>query len=154
MTLENLTALEWVPKITWTYCEVPTTFTLQIPQKPWSYWARSHGGVDVAASGVQESFVIRHDRGHTLRLRFTEDEWNEDVEPFLRGVMAEPQVFEIQADQSDSGTAEDFRLVSPHIGDELIPTVNPFDGVLEFEIVVRTEDGSPPEFPYFPTLGV
>ena len=68
--------------------------------------------------------------------------------------MAEPQAFEIQADQSDSGTAEDFRLVSPHIGDELIPTVNPFDGVLEFEIVVRTEDGSPPEYPYFPTLGV
>lgn len=153
MSLENLTALEWVPKITYSFCDSPTTFTLQIPQRNWGYFDEAHGGFDEVDSGEQEAFVTRHDRGLVLRLRITENEWIEDISPFLKAVLAEPQAFEIQLDQADSGTAEDFRLVSPRPGERIQPTPNEFDGVLELELVVRVDDGSAPPFPYFPALG-
>ena len=152
MSLGTYTALEWVPKVTYDNCGTPVVFTLALPQMAWRYSSKDLGGHDVAASGVGESFVIRHDRVLTLTWRFTEEEWVETVEPFFQTVHAQAQAFTIQADQSDVATAKLVRLVRPQTGDSIEPRPNPYDGVLDLEFVVRTDDGSAFPYPYFPSL--
>jgi hypothetical protein len=153
MTLASRVGLlEWVPKITYLDCDVPTSFTLLLPQGRWRYRSTGHGGRDVAESGVTESFVVRHDRGYELRLRFTEEEWVESVEPWLKIVHAQEQSFTLQLDANDAATIHTVYLVSPVTGDVVSPEPNPYSGVLELAVAVRTSDGTALSYPYFPSL--
>lgn len=145
--------LEWVPKFTYSDCDVPTTFTLRIPAAAWRPALMVNGGFETATSGVQESFGTRTDRVLHCTLRFTEEEWHAYVDPMFKVLHEQAQAFTFQLDAADVATSNTVRLVSPVAGEEVMPEFNPFDGVLELMIVVRTDDGS--AFagpPYFPSL--
>lgn len=152
MALGSMTGLEWIPKITYSDCGVETDFTLRIPMGRWYYRSFSKGGQDESDSGVQENFSTRHDRILVLKLRFTEEEWVEDVEPFFKVLFGEAQAWTLQLDKDDSGTEHTVYLVSPVTGEDVSPEWNPFDGVLELEIAVRTSDSTAFSYPYFPSL--
>lgn len=141
--------LVWRPSFTYVDCDVPQSFTLILPQRAWAYRAMAVGGHDVATSGVDESFVLRHDRAYRLTIRCTETEWVESLEPMIKVLWAQAQAFTIRFDQADAATDETVRLVSPWMDEGVEPTPVEPGGVLEFELVVRSDDGSALPYPYF-----
>ena len=147
-----LTGLMWRPLFSYLDCDVPIEFELYAPQRPWTYRSTANGGHDVATSGVDESFVIRHDRIYVLHLRVTEDEWVLYVEPMLRTLWAQAQAFTVQLDANEPGTAHEVRLVAPWMDDGAQPETSDLDGMLHLDITVRTEDGSIFSYPYFSSL--
>jgi hypothetical protein len=152
MSLAGMAEMVWRPKFTYLDCDVPISFELLIPMRPWDYRSGAVGGHDTATSGIDESFVIRHDRLYNLHLRLTEEEWVQDVEPMIRTLWAQAQEFTIQLDANDVGTVHDVRLVSPWMGDGIQPSRHTANGVLELDLTVRTADGSRFSYPYFPSL--
>lgn len=141
--------LVWRPSFTYTDCDVPVSFTLILPQRAWTYRSTAVGGHDVATSGVDESFVLRHDRIYRMTLRCTETEWVESLEPMLKVLWAQAQAFTVRLDQADAATDETVRLVSPWMDEGVQPNPTEFEGVLEVELVVRSDDGSTLPYPYF-----
>lgn len=152
MALDDLAGLAWRPAFEYLDCDVPIAIEFSIPQRPWTYSSRAIGGYDEATSGVQESFVLRHDRIYTIRMRLTETEWVELLEPMLRTIWGQPQVFTIFLDANDDATAMDVTLVSPWMGDGAQPSEHDCPGVLEIDISVRSDDGLAFPYPYFPDL--
>lgn len=145
----DLAGLVWRPAFSYLDCDVPVSFELALPQRPWSYRSAGDGGHDVATSGVQESFVIRHDRLYVLHLRLTEEEYVQSFEPMIRALWAQAQEFTIQLDANDSSTEKLVRLEAPWIDDGLQPSPHEFPGVLELDITLRSADGSAFSFPFF-----
>lgn len=152
MALSDFSSLAWVPKFVYEDCGVPSTCTLTIPQGKWRYNATGRGGADEAASGVTESFVYRHDRHLRLRLRFTEEEWVENLEPMFRILWDQAQSFTVQLDKSSTSTVRSAYLISPRADETATPDFNPYDGVLEMDMEVRSADGTHWSYPYFPSL--
>lgn len=150
--LDSMVGLEWIPSFTYDDCGVPQNLTLTIPQGAWRYAGRYKGGWDEAESGVQESWGTREDKILRLLLRFTEEEWVEGVWPMLAILHSQAQEFTIQFDKDDGGTAHTVYLVAPVPNDEVEPRANPFSGILELELSVRSSDGSDLSYPYFPSL--
>lgn len=149
--LEDLEGQIWRPLFEYLDCDVPVSFELAIPQRNWLYRSEAVGGNDTATSGVQESFVIRHDRHYVLRLRMTETEYVEDFEPMIRTLWGQAQEFTLQLDANDVATSKAVRLIAPWMGDGLQPTPHEYPGLVEVEMTVRSADGSAFSFPYFPT---
>ena len=77
-----------------------------------------------------------------LTLRMTEQEWWDDFEPMLAALWSEAQAFTLQLDANDATTAYTVRLVSPWQDEGAEPDFNQYDGVYEFVLTVRTDDGS------------
>lgn len=140
--LTRLAELDWRPLFAYEDCGTPIEFELETPQRQWVPRSVGVGGHDVATSGVDESFVIRHDRVLKLTLRLTEQEWIDYVEPMIACLWRQAQVFTVQLDANDEATAYEVRLVSPWMTDGAEPRFHEFDGMYEFELTVRTDDGS------------
>lgn len=153
MSLPVLTALTWVPGFAYEDCGTPITFDLSIPQLPWTYMSRAKGGWDTAASGVQASFITRHDRIYSLHLRVTEEEFVEKVEPMVKILWMQPQILTVSLDIAVPATDELVRLENPVPTAELSPSQGEeFFGVLQVDLDVRTEDGTAFSYPYHPSL--
>ena len=152
MSLGSMAGLGWIPKFTYEDCGVSTDLTLTIPMRNWEYASMPNGGFDRAASGVGEAFVVRHDRIYALKLRFTEEEWVEGVEPMIKILTSQEQAFTVQLDKDDAATADTVRLVSPVAGTQVRPTANDFPVVLELTLELMTSSGNAfAGYPYFPS---
>lgn len=152
MTLNDLSGLYWRPRFDYLDCDVPISFELLLPQRPWIPRSTAVGGYDESTAGVQESFVLRHDRIYRLRLRMTETEFAFHFEPMIRTLWGQAQDFTVYLDANDVTTAHDVALVRPWMGDGLEPTETDLPGVFEVAIDVRTADGSVFTYPYFSDL--
>lgn len=151
--MHDLNALIWRPLFSYLDCDVPISWECSIPQRPWLYRSQAVGGRDESTAGVQESFVLRHDRIYILRLRLTENEWVEDFEPMMRTLWQQAQDFTVQLDALDVTTEVTVALVGPWMDEGVEGREHDCPGVLEIDIKVRTSDGSVfPAFPYFPDL--
>jgi hypothetical protein len=150
--LEDFEGLPWRPYFAYLDCDVPIDFELSVPQDPWQHMSQADGGYDRAASGEQESFVIRHDRGLTLNLRMFEEEYLEMFEPMLRTLWGQAQAFTVGLDANDVTTQHSCRLLSPWPPDGLRPQRDTeYPGMLNVSVDICTADGSQfPEF-YYPT---
>jgi len=149
---DDFEIFEWRPGFVYLDCDVPIEFELILPQRAWRYRSEAVGGHDVATSGIQESFVIRHDRIYRLRLRFTETEWVEKLEPMLRTLWGQAQAFTVQLDMLNDATIHTVRLVSPWMTEGAEPEPHDYPGLLELELTLRSDDGSAFSFPFFPAL--
>jgi hypothetical protein len=148
-TLDDLAGLYWRPKFEYLDCDVPVTPEFAIPQHDWTYRSEAMGGFDVAASGEDESFVIRHDRILVLHLRMTETEYVEKFEPMMRVLWAQAQEFTVWLDANNDETAHLVRLVSPWMREGIQPDEGDAPGELAVDLVLRTSLGGAFSYPYF-----
>lgn len=149
--LEDFEGLPWRPYFTYLDCDVPIDFELSVPQGPWDPESEPDGGYDRSAAGIQEAFVIRHNRGLTLHLRMFESEYVQFFEPMIRTIWGQPQDFTLRLDANEPTTEHEVQLLSPQVGEKLKPRRGDYPGTLEVDLLVCTADGSQfPEY-YFPT---
>lgn len=153
MSLEDLAGLLFRPAFEYEDCGVPLSCEFAIPQRPWTYRSTAIGGYDQSAAGVQESFMVRHDRIYVLHLRMTETEWVELFEPMMAVLWQQAQEFVVYLDANDPTTAHDVVLVGPWMTEGIEAKQHDCPGVLEVDIALRTVDGSAfTTVPYFPDL--
>ena len=131
--------MPWRLGIAYLDCDVSIALELILPQMPWEPEIHSEGGNDEAASGEQESFIIREDELLTLKLRFTETEWNELLRPMFKTLWRQPQVFTVFLDVADVTTEHGVRLVSPWLNAK--PTRSATFGLHEIDMQIRSWDG-------------
>jgi hypothetical protein len=136
----TLVTLPWIPQIEYDICGSPVTLLMSLPQRPWDYVSQGAGGSDQAASGVQEAFQIRRDRGRRVRIRFYEEEWP-DLELMLTVVQRQASTIHYTFDVLDSTTRHEFRLIDPAMGDGIIPSRSDQPGILELDMELHEVDG-------------
>lgn len=150
MDIPQFESMPWRIGFAYTDCDVSNAFELILPQEPWEDEITSIGGNDEAASGEQESFVIREDEEITVNLRFTETEWKNKLRPMLKTLWRQPQVFTCFLDVADVTTEHSVRLVDPWLNAR--PQRMDTFGLYRLPLKMRTAAGSVFSGPYFQAL--
>jgi hypothetical protein len=133
--------LPWTPKVS--YGSVPTVLLFSWPTNAWNTKRVPVGGGDEAASGIGTAIVIRNDQVAIVTLRFFESE-RDAVDAYVQWAQENRHLtHDFWFDQSDDDTMRTVRWHGPHAPEEFNPTRSQqFPGMLEFEIMLRTADGS------------
>lgn len=135
--------LPWIPRLVHT----PATVDLSLPLRPWVPESTGVGGYEESAAGIGSAWEYRRDEALRLRLRAWEYEW-----PAVRDWIAAGQRAQsIEINLCQVGPSTPVRLVSPRMGEPIVPTLTETPGVWEVEVVVRPVSGTLYE-PYYDEL--
>jgi hypothetical protein len=117
---------------------------LALPMYPWTYRSGGIGGQAVAASGVQESYVIRTDRLVSCRVRLYEHEIN-DFLAEVEAIRASGASFTFSFNQDDALTDTSVYWHSPPVPDEVtVERDESYPGLFVASFELRTATAGAP----------